>query len=91
MTGFLIRVFKAIIIIGVVALGAFYLPEVCAFWSMVVAWIVGLGTWGTIIIVGALLYLIISQKPRQGCREVFSLVGGIASLENMHFLEKFSK
>lgn len=60
MTGFIIRLFKAIIIIGIVALGAFYLSEVCAFWGMVVAWIVGLGTWGTIIIVGALLYLIIS-------------------------------
>lgn len=60
MIEFFIRLFKAIIIIGLVALGAFYLPEVCAFWTMVVEWILNLGTWGMVIIVGALLYLIIS-------------------------------
>lgn len=60
MIEFFIRLFKAIIIIGIVALGAFYLPEVCAFWTMAVEWVLGLGTWGMVIIVGALLYLIIS-------------------------------
>lgn len=60
MIEFFIRLFKAIIIIGLVALGVFYLPEVCAFWTMVVEWILDLGTWGMVIIVGALLYLIIS-------------------------------
>ena len=60
MIEFFIRLFKAIIIIGFVALGAFYLPEVCAFWTMAVEWILDLGTWGIVIIVGTLLYLIIS-------------------------------
>lgn len=60
MIEFFIRLFKAIIIIGLVALGVFYLPEVCAFWTMAVEWILDLGTWGMVIIVSALLYLIIS-------------------------------
>ena len=28
---------------------------------------------------------VVSQKSRQGCHEVFSLVGGIASLANIFF------
>lgn len=60
MIDFIVRFLKILIVFGLVAVFILLVPEVCAFWAGIVEWIVGLGTWGTILIVGSLLYAVMS-------------------------------